>query len=235
MPPLKTNPKKSKQHRSAISEEVKRQICEWAEANESKRHVDIANHFNEMHPNLKIDRSTISKILLQSDKWKQVNAEDSVQTFRNREVKFPVLEYAMSLWVENATASGVVLTDLLIKEKAKTFAEAFNIQEKDLTFSNGWLHKFKRRNNIRRYRIHGESGSAPLASLSEERTKLQSILGQYTLDRIYNIDETVSFQFLMIRNKRNSKLVTFKKVRNYINGLSLPWIDFSYKKRLNGH
>ncbi len=57
MPSLKTNPKKLKQHRSAISEKVKRQICEWAKANKSKRHVNIANHFNEMHPNLKIDRS----------------------------------------------------------------------------------------------------------------------------------------------------------------------------------
>ena len=104
----------------------------------------------------------------------------------------------MSLWVENATASSVVLMDLLIKKKAKTFAEAFNIQEKDLTFSNGWLYKFKRHNNISRYRIHRESGSASLVSLSEEHTKLQLILGQYTLDRIYNIDEMVSFQFLMI-------------------------------------
>ncbi len=64
MPSLKTNPKKSKQHRSAISEEVKCQICEWVEANKSKRYVNIANHFNEMHSNLKIDRNTISKILL---------------------------------------------------------------------------------------------------------------------------------------------------------------------------
>ena len=64
MPSLKTNPKKSKQHRLVISEEVKCQICEWVEANKNKRHVDIANHFNEMYFNLKIDRSTISKILL---------------------------------------------------------------------------------------------------------------------------------------------------------------------------
>jgi hypothetical protein len=40
--------------------------------------------------------------------------------------------------------------------------------------------------------MHGESGSAPLASLPEERKKLQLLLGRYTLDRIYNIDETVS-------------------------------------------
>ena len=192
MPPVRPKPK---QHRSAISDDVKRQICEWSTANQSKRHEDIAKHFNEMYPNLKIERSTISKILAQSDRWKAVNSGDSAQTFRHKEVKFPVLEHAMSLWVENVTAGGVILTDLLIKEKAKIFAEAFNIQEKDLSFSNGWLQKFKRRNNIRKYRIYGKSGSAPLESLLEERTRLKAILGRYTLDRIYNIDETVSFFF----------------------------------------
>ena len=192
MSPLRIKKTKQKQHRSAISDELRHQICEWSEANKNKRHVDVADHFNEMYPSLNIDRSTITKILSQKNKWKDINAEDS-QTFRHKEVKFPPLEHAMSLWVENAIAGGVILTDLLIKEKAKIFAEALNIQEEDLSFSNGWLHKFKKRNNIRRYRIHGESGSAPLASLSEERTKLQSILGEYTLDRIYNIDETVSF------------------------------------------
>ena len=50
----------------------------------------------------------------------------------------------MSLWVENVTAGGVTLTDLLIKEKARFFAQAFNIQEGELTFSNGWLEKFKK-------------------------------------------------------------------------------------------
>ena len=67
MAPLRTNSIKPKQHRSAISDDVKHQICEWSEANKSKRQVDIANHFNEM-PNLNIDRSTISKILLESDR-----------------------------------------------------------------------------------------------------------------------------------------------------------------------
>ncbi|PKB93494.1 hypothetical protein RhiirA5_441139, partial [Rhizophagus irregularis] len=32
----------------AISDEVKRQICEWGKANKNKHHVDIANHFNEV-------------------------------------------------------------------------------------------------------------------------------------------------------------------------------------------
>ncbi|CAB5203898.1 unnamed protein product [Rhizophagus irregularis] len=99
---------KLKQHRSAISDDVKHQICEWSTANKSKRH-------EERLPNTSM----------------------KTQTFRHKEVKFPALEHAMSLWVENVTAGGVILTDLLIKEKAKIFAEAFNIQEEDLSFSNG--------------------------------------------------------------------------------------------------
>src|SRR3954452_9632141 len=100
----------------------------------------------------------------------------------------------MNLWVKNVTAGGVILTDLLIKKKAKIFAQAFNIQENELVFSNGWLYKFKQRNNIHRYHIHEELASAPLASLPEERTKLQQLLSQYTLDQIYNINETVSLK-----------------------------------------
>lgn len=200
MPPIRQP--KPKKGRSAISDEVKRQICEWKKANKNKSHTDIAKHFNEVYPNLTLDRSTITKILLRSDKWLAIiNTEDSVKTFRHKAVKFPILDQAMNLWVENVTAGGVILTDLLIKEKAKNFAQAFNIQENELVFSNGWLYKFKQRNNIRKYNIHGESGSAPLASLPEERTKLRQLLSRYTLDQIYNIDETVS---LIIYRERNA-------------------------------
>ena len=83
----------------------------------------------------------------------------------------------MSLWVENVTAGGIILTDLLIKEKARIFTQAFNIPKSNLTFSNGWLEKFKKRNHIQRYRAHGEAGSAPLESLPEERMKLRRLLG----------------------------------------------------------
>ena len=99
------------------------------------------------------------------------------------------MDHVISLWVENVTVRGITLTDLLIKEKARVFAQAFNIHESELVFSNGWLDKFKKCNNIQRYHAHGEAGSAPLESLPEERMKLCRLLGNFTLDRIYNIDE----------------------------------------------
>ncbi|PKY36921.1 hypothetical protein RhiirB3_460719 [Rhizophagus irregularis] len=36
-----------KKHRSAISDDVKRQICEWAETNKNKTHIEIAKYFND--------------------------------------------------------------------------------------------------------------------------------------------------------------------------------------------
>ncbi|CAI2171578.1 19620_t:CDS:2, partial [Funneliformis geosporum] len=87
--------------------------------------------------NLNIDRSTVSKILGQCDKWKAVvETECSNKTFRHRSVKFPLFNRAINLWVENVTAGGVILTDLLIKEKARYFAKAFKIPENELVFSN---------------------------------------------------------------------------------------------------
>ena len=116
---------KPKQHRSAISDEVKRQICEWRKTNKNKGHAEIAKHFNEVYPNLTIERSTVTKILLQSDKWLAItNTKDSVKTFRHKAVKFLILDQAMNLWVKNVTAGGVILTDLLIKEKAKDFCSS---------------------------------------------------------------------------------------------------------------
>ncbi|CAG8620848.1 16662_t:CDS:2, partial [Cetraspora pellucida] len=52
-----------KQHRTTISDDLKYQICEWAETNKNKRHHEIASYFNERYPDLSINQSTISKIL----------------------------------------------------------------------------------------------------------------------------------------------------------------------------
>ncbi|PKY48204.1 hypothetical protein RhiirA4_421980 [Rhizophagus irregularis] len=60
--------------------------------------------------------------------------------------------------------------------RVRTFGKAFNIQEEDLSFSNGWLYKFKKHNNIRKYCIHEKLESALLASLPEDRrAKLKEI------------------------------------------------------------
>ncbi|GBB87131.1 hypothetical protein RclHR1_01360002 [Rhizophagus clarus] len=110
------------------------------------------------------------------------------------------VEKAIGLWVENANANNLPVSEMIIKEKAFYFAQEFNIPRENMLFSNGWIEKFKIRNNIRCYRLHGEANSAPLETLFEERRKLQPISQDYTLDNIFNADKTDLF-FRMAPNQ----------------------------------
>lgn len=69
---------------------------------------------------------------------------------------------------ENANANNLSVSEL-IKEKAF-------ILHRNLTLHMKIYYFDKRRNNIRCYRLHGETNSAPLETLFEKRRKLQSIL-----------------------------------------------------------
>ena len=111
-----------------------------------------------------------------SEKWISVIEEGSKEIFRYKGVKFPELDHAMNLWIENVMANRIILTDLLIKEKTRFFANTLNIQENKCMFSNSWLYKFKKCNNVCKYHMHEKSGSMLLASLLEERARLQLIL-----------------------------------------------------------
>ncbi|CAG8738691.1 23713_t:CDS:1, partial [Gigaspora rosea] len=52
-----------KKPRTAISDYLKREICEYSQNYPDEKHTDIANHFNLQNPDLNLERSTISKIL----------------------------------------------------------------------------------------------------------------------------------------------------------------------------
>jgi hypothetical protein len=69
----------------------------------------------------------------------------------------------------------------------------FNDQETP-QFSKGWLDGFKNRHNLKRFKQHGESRSAPaLDNYQDEVIRLQRIIREYSSDNIYNADETGLF------------------------------------------
>ncbi|CAG8480340.1 4795_t:CDS:2 [Racocetra persica] len=86
--------------------------------------INIASHFNSQDPNLNLDQTTISKIL--KDK-------------------------TMRLWIEQVTCGEMIITELIIKEKTTIFTQALNLGDDVLKFSNRWIHKFKRHNNLRNF------------------------------------------------------------------------------------
>ncbi|CAG8622367.1 33335_t:CDS:1 [Racocetra persica] len=178
----------------AVSEHLKQKIYEYSQNNPNQRQIDIANHFNSQDLNLKLDRSTVSKILKNKSKWLMVTEDQLSSTlFRHKQVKYLLLDQLMRIWVEQVTNSEMFLTELIIKEQATDFAKALNLGKDALKFSNGWVHKFKQRNNLRNIRLNEEANSAPLFSLSEYREKLHELIENYMLDNVFNTDETELF------------------------------------------
>ena len=47
----------------------------------------------------------------------------------------------------------------MVVEKAKQFGKKLGIIDEQITFSNGWLQKFKNRHQIKKYKLHGEAAS----------------------------------------------------------------------------
>jgi len=210
-------PQKKKQRRSAISQQIKKEICLYSKQNPDKSHTEIADQFNIDYSNLSLKRSTISKILKDKEKWENfISTENSTKVFRERSVKFPHLEKAIGLWISQVSASGLTISDNILCEKARDFAQALNISKKSLSLSHGWLMGFKQRNYLCSFTLHGEANSAPLEILPQQRKFFQELLSNYELENIYNADETGLFY----RMTSNQTLATGpvkgrKKVKAY--------------------
>jgi hypothetical protein len=70
MPPIRIQ--KAKRIWSAISNEIKKEICEYIMANSNVKQGEVALFFNTKYNELNIDRSTVSKIWQNREKWMAV-------------------------------------------------------------------------------------------------------------------------------------------------------------------
>ena len=85
MPPIRL--KKPKKTHTAISNDMKKEICEYMMSNNNVKQDDIALFFNTKYEELNIDRSTVSKIWKNHEKWLAVlSTSQTSQIFRNRSV-----------------------------------------------------------------------------------------------------------------------------------------------------
>ncbi|CAB5390911.1 unnamed protein product [Rhizophagus irregularis] len=149
------------QTRTAISDEIKYEIYNYQIKNPNISHENIAIYFNRLH-NINIKRPTISKILKDRERWLSITNNTS-STYRHREVKYPSLEQALSIWVKQALSKNMILSDNILREKAKEFAQDLNIAENAIGFSN------------------------------ELRAELQELISKYDPNDVFNFDETGLF------------------------------------------
>ena len=99
------------------------------------------------------------------------------------------LEFALNMWFAKTRSQNAVITDAVLREKARQFGSELGIV--DFQYSNGWLQHFKMRSGISSKRIIGESaGVAPNVS---GREKAARVIKDFALHDVYNLDETGLF------------------------------------------
>ena len=156
--------------------------------------------------NVTVHKSTVSRIL--KDSHKRLNEDiTNPNSKRHKSVKFSELEQALMEFILTYQHR-TILSDAIIIDKAKLFAERLQIPESKLQFSSGWLYKFKERNGIRLRRLYGEAVRMPLL-------KIFHYCMRNCQDKIYNMDKTGLFYWLEPdRSLATTRLSGQKRIKN---------------------
>lgn len=184
--------------RRQLTNEVRLMILDYWHANRKKnpkfKQTQCAAHFSNRFPNLK--QSTISKLIKDEDKIRaSVASNPALRAYKHVEpkLKFPELDKALAIWVNNAVDSGLTVNGPTIRAQAREFAQQLNIDEGNLKLSNGWLDSAKDRMNLHQIVRHGEAASISPEAVALARSETQQVLKGYALRDIYNMDETGLF------------------------------------------
>ena len=157
-----------------------------------------------------VSQVTISNTLKHSAEILAKNVVDAKRQ-RQRKVTYPELEERLFEWVLKFQHTGALAGETL-KTKAAEIAACLYPGESTLTFSAGWLEKFKKRHGIRQFVAHGESGSVNLATVEEALPELHQLISSYALDDVFNVDETGLFFRMQASRFLATKQLEGKKV-----------------------
>ena len=58
-----------------------------------------------------------------------------------------------------------------------------------MAFSNGWLYGFKKRNQFKAFKCHGEAGDADEIAIAESLPQLRGLIDMYESKDVFNLDE----------------------------------------------
>ena len=137
-------------------------ICHRRLAYKEEKFTEMQSAFrSERNSDIELKSGTVSGILKQSDKWLSIQDGQEAGT-RTRSSKEPELEAALFAWRSEQIERQEKVRDEDLRDKARELAAAMGINtdrgSKGLSFSSGWLDRFKKRNCIKqtRYNRHGK-------------------------------------------------------------------------------
>ncbi|CAG8670532.1 2937_t:CDS:1 [Ambispora gerdemannii] len=176
----------SKNTKTTLNNEQRMAVIASKDQNPNFTNLDLVDWVKKRF-NLDVHPSTISRLMKRKE---DIGVNFSAK--RQRSVQYPDIENTLLEWILRSQDK-ITLTDAILVEKAKNFAQMLNISDDNIKFSNGWLSKFKKRHNLAQIKKHGEDASADHAIATAAIPQLREVLKEYDLRDIYNMDETGLF------------------------------------------
>ncbi|KAK5110058.1 hypothetical protein LTR62_006302 [Meristemomyces frigidus] len=142
--------------RKTLTDTDRKLMCQYAEEHPNSKQTEIGAVFG-------VERSTVSKVLRQKDKY-LLQDEGSKSPVKRVKGRSPDIERTLAVWAKNQVSltclhwytctddhqekKGFPLSDELIREKARAFASTSSSSETQQIMSANWIEKFKLKNNL---------------------------------------------------------------------------------------
>lgn len=180
-----STPKSLKRKRTVVTLETKVEIIRRLEKNESQS--ELARQYN-------LGKSTISEIYKQKEKILEfVSKLDSLDGSKQRKTmknaRHPQLDEALYMWFIQRRLKKDPVSGTYLHEKALEFNTQLG-GPPQFQASDGFVSAFKSRHGIRELDLLGEKSSANESSAEQFKLKFKNIMKNYSLDDVYNCDET---------------------------------------------
>ncbi|KAH6583653.1 hypothetical protein BASA61_007879 [Batrachochytrium salamandrivorans] len=158
----------------------------------------IFKHLNDGHSiRATADKSKLSKGAIQSAKQNTETllkkAESNRSLSKARIVQQSDINVILWRWFSTERSRGYSISCPILQEKANQIATQIGAVSVTFQPQKGWLQKWKQRNNVRSYKINGESGNVDLAGAEQWKLSLTTMFTGYDLRNVFNMDETGFF------------------------------------------
>nr|XP_042912844.1 tigger transposable element-derived protein 6-like [Parasteatoda tepidariorum] len=122
----------------------------------------------------------------------EIKKNGNLSRKRKREGKSEEIEMALLEWFKNARERRIPISRGILFHKAQDFANLFG--DSDFKATDGWLTRWKERNNIVYRKLHGEKQDADFSSAADWVNDVwPTLIKDYKPEQIFNTDETGLF------------------------------------------
>ena len=171
-----------------LTSEQKKEICVYHTNNSTRSQQDIATLFSEKFGQ-PVSRRTVGDIIANKEKCMRRDVSNDSKKIRSGQ--HSNLETVLQLWFATARSQNAVITDAVLREKAKQFGNELGIT--GFQYSNGWLQRFKTRYGISSKVMYGESAGVDPGVIAKGKEQAQRVIKDFALSDVYNLDETGLF------------------------------------------